>query len=37
MRIELLYHHRCPQAPAAHQLIEECLRTLAIATPILVR
>ena len=37
MRIELLHHHSCPHAPAARQLIEECLRTLAIATPVLVR
>ena len=37
MRVELLHHHGCPYAHAAHQLIEQCLRTLAIATPILVR
>jgi hypothetical protein len=37
MRVELLHHHGCRHAHAAHQMIEECLRTLAIATPILVR
>ena len=37
MRVELLHHDGCPHAPAAHRLIEECLRTLAISAPILVR
>ena len=37
MRVELLHHHGCLQARAARQLIEQCLRTLAISTPILVR
>ena len=37
MRVELLHHHDCSNAQAARQLIEECLRTLAISTPILVR
>jgi hypothetical protein len=37
MRVELLHHHGCGQAHAARQLIEQCLHTLAIATPILVR
>jgi len=37
MRVELLHHHGCPHAHAAHQLIEQCLRTLAISSPILVR
>lgn len=36
MRVELLYHHGCRQAHAARQLIERCLHTLAITTPILV-
>ena len=37
MRVELLHHHGCPHAHAAHQLIEQCLRTLAISSPILGR
>ena len=37
MQVELLHHHGCLQAHAARQLIEQCLRTLAISTPILVR
>ena len=37
MRVELLHHPGCRHAHAARQLIEQCLRTLAIAAPILVR
>jgi hypothetical protein len=37
MRVELLHHDGCRSAHAAHQLLEECLLSLAIPTPVLVR
>lgn len=37
MRVELLQHAGCPLAPAAYQLVQDCLTTLAIGSPILVR
>jgi hypothetical protein len=37
MRVELLHHFGCPSAPAAHQLVQDCLTALAIGTPVLVR
>jgi hypothetical protein len=37
MRVELLHYEGCPSAPAALQLVRECLATLAISVPVLVR
>ena len=37
MRVELLHYEGCPLAPAALQLVRECLVALAISVPVLVR
>ena len=37
MRVELLLHSGCRFAQATHELLQECLRTLVIAAPVLVR
>jgi hypothetical protein len=37
MRVELLYHAGCRSAPAALQLVRECLITLGLPDPVLVR
>jgi hypothetical protein len=37
MRVELLYHPGCRSAHAALQLVRECLTTLGLPAPVLVR
>ena len=37
MRVELLHYEGCPSAPAALQLVRECLVALALSVPVLVR
>ena len=37
MRVELLHYECCPLAPAALQLVRECLVALGISVPVLVR
>jgi hypothetical protein len=37
MRVELLHHAGCRRAPAAHQLVRECLIALGLPEPVLVR
>jgi hypothetical protein len=37
MQVELLLHDGCRSARAAYRLIQECLITLAIPTPVLVQ
>jgi hypothetical protein len=37
MRVELLHYEGCPLAPAAHRLVRQCLNTLGIPDPVLVR
>ena len=37
MRVELLYHAGCRSAHAALQLVRECLITLGLPDPVLVR
>ena len=37
MRVELLHHPGCRSAPAAHQLVRECLIALGLPDPVLVR
>jgi hypothetical protein len=37
MRVELLHHLGCRSAPAALELVRECLTALAIPDPVLVR
>jgi hypothetical protein len=37
MRVELLHYEGCPLAPAAHRLVRQCLITLGIPDPVLVR
>ena len=37
MRVELLQFQGCPLAPAAYRLVRQCLITLAIPDPVLVR
>lgn len=37
MRVELLQHAGCRSAAAVHELVQECLTTLAITTPVTVR
>ena len=37
MRVELLHYEGCPFAPTALQLVRECLLTLGLPDPVLVR
>jgi hypothetical protein len=37
MRVELLHHAGCRSAPAAHQLVRECLSALGLPDPVLAR
>jgi hypothetical protein len=37
MRVELLHHAGCRWAPAAHQLVQECLIALGLPDRVLVR
>ena len=37
MRVELLHHAGCRRAPAAHQLVRECLIALGLQDPVRVR
>ena len=37
MRVELLQHEGCPLAPAALQLVRQCLIALGVTEPVLVR
>jgi hypothetical protein len=37
MRVELFHHAGCRWAPAAHQLVRECLIALGLPDPVLVR
>ena len=37
MRVELLYHPGCRSAHAALQLVRECLTTLGVTDPVLIR
>jgi hypothetical protein len=37
MRVELLHHAGCRSAPAAHQLVRECLIALGLPDPVFAR
>ncbi len=37
MRVELLHYEGCPLAPAALQLVRQCLIALGVPDPVLVR